>query len=140
MAKWCDTYCRSVSDRYIAAIGAGLKFNPETMDILFKELPPVKPDQLIGDCNGGFFDTGHPFAAQLNEIQWVGKSFKSLEDVDPVIVNRDGERVSWGEWGFASVSFLTTLRVRHTPVDETDESHIATRDGIRRGCIYGDDI
>lgn len=37
------------------------------------------------------------------EIQWIGKDFRSLDDVDPVIVERDGKRVSWGEWGFATV-------------------------------------
>ena len=53
-----------------------------------------KPDQLLGEWNGGYFDTGHPVATQLEEIKWVGKSFKTLEDVDPVIVERDGKRVS----------------------------------------------
>ncbi|KAL2705950.1 hypothetical protein AAEP93_001200 [Penicillium crustosum] len=51
-----------------------------------------KPDQLLGEWNGGYFDTGHPVATQLEEIKWVGKSFKTLEDVDPVIVERDGKR------------------------------------------------
>ncbi|CAG8364796.1 unnamed protein product [Penicillium salamii] len=93
----------SVQEKYIAAIEADQKVNPGTIDDLFKQLPPVKPDHLIGTWNGGFFDTGHPVATQLDDIKWIGKSFKTLEDVDPVIVDRDGERASWGQWGFASV-------------------------------------
>lgn len=76
------------------------------MDDLFKQLPSVKPGQLLDDWNGGFFDTGHPVATQLDEIKWIGKSFKTLADVDPVIILRNGKRTSWGQWGFASVSVL----------------------------------
>ncbi|KAJ5323115.1 hypothetical protein N7452_011404 [Penicillium brevicompactum] len=93
----------SPQERYVAAIEANQKVNPETIEDLFRQLPSVKPDQLLGEWNGGYFDTGHPVATQLEEIKWVGKSFKTLEDVDPVIVERDGKRVSWGQWGFASV-------------------------------------
>lgn len=104
-----DAHNCSPKERYLAAIEADQKVNPETIDDLFKLLPPVKPDQLLGDWNGGFFDTGHPVATQLDEIQWIGKSFKSVEDVDPVIVVQGGKRVSWGKWGFASVSLFCFL-------------------------------
>jgi len=60
---------------------------------------------MLGDWNnGGFFDTGHPVGPQLLEINWTGKSFKSVEDVDPVIIIQDGKKTSWGKWGYASVS------------------------------------
>lgn len=58
----------------------------------------------MGDWSGGFFDTGHPVANTLKEINWVGKSFTSVDHVDPVVVEVNGRRVSWGKWGFASVS------------------------------------
>lgn len=99
-----NTHGQSPQEKYIAAVQACRKVNPETIDDLFKQLPPAKPDQLLGEWNGGYFDTGHEVANQLEEINWVGKSFKSLEDVDPVIIEQDGKRVSWGQWGFASVS------------------------------------
>lgn len=40
------------------------------------------------------------------EIKWIGKSFKSVEDVDPVIIDQDGKQASWGKWGLASVSIV----------------------------------
>lgn len=85
---------QSPQEKYLAAIEANRKVNPETIEDLFSQLPSLKPDQLLGEWNGGYFDTGHPVATQLEEIKWVGKSFKTLEDVDPMIVERDGKRVS----------------------------------------------
>ncbi|PYI09453.1 hypothetical protein BO78DRAFT_362966 [Aspergillus sclerotiicarbonarius CBS 121057] len=93
----------SPQEQYIALIQAGGKGDPNAIHNLFKQLAPIKPTQLLGDWSGGFFDTGHPFATQLEEMKWVGKSFKSVDDVDPVIVDRDGKRTSWGQWGFASL-------------------------------------
>lgn len=40
---------------------------------LFDQLPLIKPEQLLGEWSGGFFDTGHPVATTLQEIKWVGK-------------------------------------------------------------------
>jgi hypothetical protein len=64
-------------------------------DAIFNRVPPVKPDQVLGDWNGGFFDTRHPVAKTLDEIRWVGKPLKSIVDVDPIIVDKNGERVRW---------------------------------------------
>ncbi|KAE8541021.1 hypothetical protein D1P53_002375 [Cryptococcus gattii VGV] len=97
----------SPQEQYIALVQAGGKSDPSTIEALFQALPPVKPSQLLGDWNhGGFFDTGHPISEQLMEIKWIGKSFKSVEDVDPVIIDQDGKPASWGKWGLASVSIV----------------------------------
>ncbi|OQE45080.1 hypothetical protein PENCOP_c002G02521 [Penicillium coprophilum] len=84
----------SPQESYLAAIEANRKVNPQTMDDLFKQLPPAKPEQLLGDWNGGYFDTGHPVATQLADIKWVGKSFKTLEDVDPVVREMVYDRIA----------------------------------------------
>lgn len=91
------------SEKFISLIESKAKVNAETASDLFDQLPPIKPSELIGSWSGGFFDTGHPVGDKLVEIKWVGKEFESLDEVDPVIVERDGQRASWGQWGRASV-------------------------------------
>ncbi|BAE66514.1 unnamed protein product [Aspergillus oryzae RIB40] len=80
----------SAQDQYIALINASEPVKPAVLNSIFDKLPPIKPNQLIGEWNGGFFDTGHQVASTLKEIRWVGKSFKSTDDVDPVIIERMG--------------------------------------------------
>ncbi|OGM40494.1 hypothetical protein ABOM_010620 [Aspergillus bombycis] len=86
-------------DQYITLIKASKPVEPAVLNSIFDELPPVKPDQLTGEWNGRFFDTGHQIVSLLKEIRWVGKSFKSTDNVDPVIIEKDEERISWGKWG-----------------------------------------
>ncbi|KAJ5984649.1 hypothetical protein N7481_006748 [Penicillium waksmanii] len=86
-------------EKYIALVEAGGKPDPATIESIFTQLSPIKPDQMLGDWNhGGFFENGHPVSPQLLEIKWTGKSFKSVEDVDSVIIIEDGKRTSWGQW------------------------------------------
>ncbi|RMZ44135.1 hypothetical protein AFCA_012650 [Aspergillus flavus] len=80
----------TAQDQYIALINASEPVKPAVLNSIFDKLPPIKPNQLIGEWNGGFFDTGHQVASTLKEIRWVGKSFKSTDDVDPVIIERMG--------------------------------------------------
>lgn len=40
---------------------------------------------MLGDWEGGVFRTGHAGEQQLEAIKWVGKSFHSENDVDPII-------------------------------------------------------
>jgi hypothetical protein len=98
-------------------------------------LPPIQSDQLLGEWNGGFFDTGHPVADILRKINWTGKSFRSRNDVDPVIVLKDGKRVSWGEWGMASVSAPRSV-LRWTIVYyRLTEMHWQVHDMVFRGVL-----
>lgn len=116
----------SPQEEYIALVQTGGKSDPPTIEALFQALPPIKPAQLLGDWNhGGFFDTGHPVGGQLVEIKWIGKSFKSVEDVDPVIIDQDGKRTSWGEWGFACVGIVQSSQ-KQPVLNET----LVARDGI----------
>ncbi|KAI9934614.1 hypothetical protein ASPWEDRAFT_44057 [Aspergillus wentii DTO 134E9] len=93
----------SAQEKYIALTQTKGKADPSTLYAIFDQLDPIKPEQLLGEWSGGFFDTGHPIANTLNEIKWVEKVFKTVDLVDPVIVERDGKRVSWGQWGIASL-------------------------------------
>ncbi|GKZ36232.1 hypothetical protein AbraIFM66950_007229 [Aspergillus brasiliensis] len=93
----------SAAEQYRTLVQTKEKVDPESISNLFDQLPPLKPEQILGSWNGGFFDTGHSVGPVLRQIDWIGKDFRSLDDVDPVIVRREGERASWGQWGFATV-------------------------------------
>ncbi|EXM20319.1 GXWXG domain [Fusarium oxysporum f. sp. vasinfectum] len=73
------------------------------LDSFFDQLPPIPLSHLVGSWNGGFFDTGHPNGDFMKDISWIGKDFFSVDHVDPVIIERDGTRQSWGKWGLASL-------------------------------------
>ena len=50
-------------------------------------------------------NTGHPTEEKLTGMRWAGKTFRSTEDVDPIMVYKeDGERVWNADWGHARVS------------------------------------
>ncbi|MES0873029.1 DUF4334 domain-containing protein [Sinimarinibacterium thermocellulolyticum] len=51
----------------------------------FDALDTVPREALIGAWRGGGFDTGHPVLRQLHRLRWVGKTFHSIDKVDPLI-------------------------------------------------------
>lgn len=57
-------------------------------------------------------NTGHPTEDKLTGMRWAGKTFRSTEDVDPIMVyNDNGERV-WNEaWGHARVSGISCFNL-----------------------------
>jgi hypothetical protein len=71
----------------------------DTRDILppavlleyFDSLAPVAIEFMFGDWDGGVFATGHDGEQQMSLVHWVGKTFHSRDDVDPIIVRRPGE-------------------------------------------------
>lgn len=69
---------------------AGGKVTEEVATTLFDQLKPIEPPFLIGEWNGGDFDTGHPVTQALKELNWVGKTFRTEEDVDPMMVRGEG--------------------------------------------------
>lgn len=72
---------------------------------IFNALQPVKPSFLIGEWDGGSLDTGHPGHKALATLRWAGKTFRSLDDADPMVVWDDEGRRVWKEdWGHSSVS------------------------------------
>lgn len=51
----------------------------------FEALPPVSPDEFLGDWNGVGLPTGHPLDGLLEGLGWQGKRFRSADDVDPLV-------------------------------------------------------
>lgn len=67
---------------------------------------------MIGSWKGGSFDTGHSTHKTLDDFKWAGKDFRSVDDVDPIMIYKDdGSRVWLEKFGHASVSLYTSLCV-----------------------------
>lgn len=83
---------------------------------VYDKLKPVTAQKLIGRWKGSSFDTGHPTHAILKTFRWAGKDFRSIDDVDPIVVETDsGERKCYRDYGNARVcSTLVLLLVRLT--------------------------
>ncbi|OBR06959.1 FAD binding domain-containing protein [Colletotrichum higginsianum IMI 349063] len=71
---------------------------------VYDHLKPVSPELLVGQWEGGSFDTGHPTHQQLRNFKWAGKDFRSVDDVDPIMrYDKDGKRTWLSEYGHARV-------------------------------------
>ncbi|HSW15024.1 MAG TPA: DUF4334 domain-containing protein [Solimonas sp.] len=74
------------------------------LEALFDALPAVEEAFMIGEWSGGVFNTGHPGEQQLPAMRWVGKTFRSRNDVDPIIsAGPDGGRIANPIMGSASL-------------------------------------
>jgi len=60
------------------------------LDALFDALPAVDEDFMIGEWDGGVFNTGHPGEQQLDALGWAGKTFRGRDDVDPIVSRQAG--------------------------------------------------
>lgn len=70
----------------------------------FDKLKPVAPEKFIGSWKGSNVNVGHPTEDKLSGMNWAGKDFRSTEDVDPIMVYKDGARTWNPDWGHARVS------------------------------------
>lgn len=87
--------------------GAGGPVGLEEVHALFDALAPVGEDELIGEWNGGLVPTGHPGEAQLDQLGWIGKTFRSRDDVDPIVCRgADGGREANSVLGAASIRMV----------------------------------
>ncbi|OBU01044.1 hypothetical protein VE01_00910 [Pseudogymnoascus verrucosus] len=93
----------SPAEQFIALTQTQGRVDPTLIDAVYNKLGPVKPGLMLGEWGGGILDTGHPIGDTLKEIRWLGKNFTSVEQVDPVIIDKNGQRVSWGKWGHATL-------------------------------------
>ncbi|KAJ5691905.1 hypothetical protein N7462_001328 [Penicillium macrosclerotiorum] len=64
---------------------------------LFDQLKPAKLEQFIGPWKAASVSTGHPIEQMLNDMRWAGKNFRSIEDVDPVVIYKDDGSRRWNE-------------------------------------------
>ncbi|KAI8717313.1 hypothetical protein NCS52_00806600 [Fusarium sp. LHS14.1] len=53
---------------------------------IFDQSKPVEPEYLIGQWEGGSFDTGHPTHELLKTHNWAGKNFHTVDDVEPIVL------------------------------------------------------
>lgn len=75
-----------------------------TVAAVYDQLPSVEPAQLIGQWEGGSFDTGHSTHKALKDYKWAGKDYRTVDDVDPVMVYaEDGTRKWMESFGHARV-------------------------------------
>jgi hypothetical protein len=85
-------------------------FTEAELEAVYNKLGPVKSQIVIGEWKGGSFNTGHPADAQLRGMNWVGKTFHSTESVDPIIIEKDGQRVWEEKWGHARVGHFRAFQ------------------------------
>ncbi|KAF7348298.1 FAD binding domain-containing protein [Mycena sanguinolenta] len=80
----------SPEEQYLTIIKAGGKTSEDVATKIFDQLKPIEPSFLMGEWEGGDFDTGHPVTQALKKINWAGKTFRTEEDVDPIVVHGEG--------------------------------------------------
>ncbi|GKT90012.1 transcription factor cmr1 protein [Colletotrichum tofieldiae] len=69
---------------------------------VFDQLKPIPAEFMLGKWDGFGIDTGHPSLDK--PFKWAGKDFRSLDDVDPVMVwQEDGKRTWNPDFGHAQV-------------------------------------
>lgn len=65
------------------AIAKG-KVTPEEATALFDSLETIPTEFLLGEWKGGELATGHPSDGRLASSGWYGKTFRAVNDVDPL--------------------------------------------------------
>ncbi|KAF4580835.1 GXWXG protein domain-containing protein [Ophiocordyceps camponoti-floridani] len=110
---------------------------PEVAAAIFAALQPATAELLTrgdGVWDGGAIKTGHPGEVQLRDMQWVGKTFRSSTDVDPIVVyDEAGGRKVKEAWGHAELRELTyakrnTIAMVYNSFPATDYFHYVNDD------------
>ncbi|PHH78441.1 hypothetical protein CDD80_6848 [Ophiocordyceps camponoti-rufipedis] len=110
---------------------------PEVAAATFAALQPATAELLTrgdGVWDGYAIKTGHPGEAQLRDMKWVGKTFRSHTDVDPVVVDDEaGGRKLNEAWGHAELKELTfggrnTIAMVYNSFPITDYFHYVNDD------------
>ncbi|ADG78998.1 hypothetical protein TPAU25S_04213 [Tsukamurella paurometabola] len=69
--------------------------DPHELATLFAQLEPVSIDFLLGSWRGGELPSGHPMDGALATARWYGKTFRSANDVQPLVcLDESGEKFS----------------------------------------------
>lgn len=65
------------------------------LDDFWATLEPATLDGMLGEWKGGEFVTAHRAVGTLAKINWYGKTFKSVQDVQPLVcLDADGNKYS----------------------------------------------
>ncbi|KAI9925908.1 hypothetical protein ASPWEDRAFT_586207 [Aspergillus wentii DTO 134E9] len=96
--------CCTAEDQAKRLFEATSPVQPSAVEELFNQLQPIKPSFLIGEWDGNSLDTGHPGLKLLQAMRWAGKTFRSVDDADPIVTLDDaGNRIWKEEYGNAVV-------------------------------------
>lgn len=100
----------AAADAWIA-LTTKASVTPDEASAAFAALPPVTAAFLTrgaGEWQGADLATGHPTQQTMLALHWAGKTFRSAEDVDPIVVydgDADAKKRRWNQdWGHARVS------------------------------------
>lgn len=83
----------------------GGKVAPAELDEIWSALDTVRPEEILGKWKGSEFDNGHPLCGALAAMGRYGKTFNSVLDAKPMIMQGpDGELFSDVESGKGEAS------------------------------------
>src|SRR5271163_2028733 len=94
----------------LRAIESGETPADELLLAAYDELEGVSCDFMIGTWQGGVFHYDHELGQNLRRIDWYGKRFNGIDDVEPLLVRTDTDEIeSFTRLGLAR---LRELRFR----------------------------
>ena len=65
------------------------------LDEFWATLPPASIEFMIGEWQGGEFQTGHRANGFMKRLNWFGKTFHSADDAKPLVcLDADGNKFS----------------------------------------------
>ncbi len=65
------------------------------LDEFWATLPPASLEFMLGEWQGGEFQTGHKANGFMKRLNWFGKTFNSVEDAKPLVcLDADGNKFS----------------------------------------------
>lgn len=99
-------------DEKLAEFAANPINDAAVLDAWFLSLPGVAATEILGEWRGAVLATGHPGETQLTGMNWVGKKFNDLDDVNPLLVTSpDGKVEVSTAMGAASLKMITVAGV-----------------------------
>lgn len=87
----------SAADSWIGVTKKDGKIEDHEIEKIFDKLEPANMEVFKGDWKGHTVDTGHPGVKKNKEVRWAGKSFRSPDDVDPMVIYNDEVGRVWME-------------------------------------------
>lgn len=89
-----------MEQQWLDMIASGEAYSADALMPLYKQLEPVDTDFMLGTWKGGKFDGGN----EPDPINWYGKRFTSLTDVEPLLVtDAEGNVVTYDRLGAAQM-------------------------------------
>lgn len=98
----------SPEETFLALTKATSPVDEATLAAAFAALPPITdPTFMLSEWTGTSLSPSHPGHAALTAMKWVGKNFRAVNDVSPIMVLNDaGERVEGEGWGGARLRMV----------------------------------